>query len=119
MTVQADLFLMPSPIKEKEDPWPYFPYNLMMVEARSGVILGTDLLAPKPSLDTVWAKVPEAFLNVLRRLGSLPTEVAVRSERLYELLKPVTAGLGIRLTRQRSLPALDQAKAHLEQWMMR
>jgi hypothetical protein len=119
MTVEADLFLMPSPIKGKEDPRPYFPYNLMMVEARSGVILGTDLLTPKPSLDAVWAKAPEAFLNVLRRLGSLPTVVAVRSERVYELLKPGAAGLGIRLTRRRSLPALEQAKAHLEQWMMR
>lgn len=119
ITVQADLFLMPSPIKEKEDPRPYFPYNLMTVEARSGFILGTDLLAPKPSLDAVWAKAPEAFLNVLRRLGSLPTEVAVRSERVYELLKPVAAGLGIRLTRRRSLPALEQAKATLEQWMMK
>jgi hypothetical protein len=119
ITVQADLFLMPSPIKEKEDPRPYFPYNLMMVEARSGVILGTDLLAPKPSLDAVWARAPEVFLNVLRRLGNLPTEVAVRSERVYELLKPVAVGLDIRLTRKRSLPALEQAKATLEQWMMR
>jgi hypothetical protein len=119
MTVQAYLFLMPSPTKEKEDPRPYFPYNLMMVEARSGFILGTDLLAPKPSLDAVWAKALEAFLNVLRRLGNLPTEVAVRSERLYELLKPVATGLGIRLTRKRSLPALEHAKAHLEQWMIR
>ncbi|MDH4136697.1 MAG: hypothetical protein OEW09_08315, partial [Anaerolineae bacterium] len=119
IVVQADLFLMSSPIEEKEDPRPYFPYNLMTVEARSGLILGTDLLAPKPSLDAMWAKAPEAFLNVLHRLGSLPTEVAVRSERVYELLKPVAAGLGIRLTRQRSLPALEQAKAHLEQWMMR
>ena len=90
----------------------------MTVEARSGFILGTDLLAPKPSLDAVWAKTPEAFLNMLRRLGSLPTEVAVRSERVYELLKPVATGLGIRLTRKRSLPALEQAKATLEQWMM-
>jgi hypothetical protein len=119
MTVQADLFLMPSPVKGKESPRPYFPYNLMAVEARSGVILGTDLLAPKPSLDAVWTKAPEVFLNVLRSLGSLPTEVAVRSERLYELLGPVTAGLGIRLTRKRSLPALEQAKAALEQWMIR
>jgi hypothetical protein len=119
MTVQVDLFLMPSPIKEKEDPRPYFPYNLMMVEARSGVILGTDLLAPKPSLDALWAKVPEASLNVLRRLGSLPAEVSVRSERFYELLKPVADGLGIRLTRQRSLPALEQARETLERWMLR
>jgi hypothetical protein len=119
MVVQADLFLMPSPIKEKEDPRPYFPYNLMAVESRSGLILGTDILAPKPSLDVVWAKAPEAFLSVLRRLGSLPTEVAVRSERVYELLKPVAAGLDIRLTRKRSLPALEQARATLEQWMIR
>jgi hypothetical protein len=89
------------------------------VEARSGVILGTDLLAPKPSLDAVWAKAPGALLNVLRRLGSLPTVVAVRSERVYELLEPVAAELGIRLTRQRSLPALEQVRATLEQWMLR
>lgn len=118
MTVEADLFLMPSPIKEKEDPRPYFPYNLMMVEARSGVILGTDLLTPKPSLDDMWAKAPETFLKMFHSLGSLPTEVAVHSDRLYELLKPVADGLGIRLTRKHSLLALEQVKAVLEQFIL-
>lgn len=117
ITVQADLFVMSSYIQESADARPYLAYNLMTVDARSGMILGADVLAPKPTLDAVWAKAPEVFLKILRRMGSRPTEVAVSSERLYRLLEPVTAGLGIRLTLKPWLPTLEGAKAALAQLM--
>lgn len=118
MTLEVDLFLMPTPIQEGKDARPYFPYNLMIVEAQSGMILGADLLAPQPTLDAVWSEAPMAFAKALQRLKSLPVEVTVRQERVYHLLEPVTTELGIRLTQRPWLPALDQAKAAFEQWQM-
>jgi len=118
MTLEADLFPMPVTIQEKEDPRPYFPYTLMLVEAESGFILGTEFMAPKPSLEAVWVQTLENFVKALRRLGGLPTHVAVRSERLWVLLEPVTSELGIRLSMARSLPALEEARAFLERRMI-
>ena len=119
MTLEADLFLMPTSIHEKGAPRPYFPYVLLVVESNSGFILGAEILAPKPSLEDMLAEVPTAFLKLLPRLGSLPTEVAVSSERALNLLTPVAAGLGLRLIRQRWLPALEEAKAAMMQFMVR
>jgi hypothetical protein len=119
MTMQASLFVMPGGIFEKGDPRPYFGYTLMVVEAQSGFILGTEILAPKPSLEAVWTQTPEEFLKVLPRLGTLPTEVAVNQERLRMLLEPVTTALGIKLTLTRTLPALNQARKAMEQMLYR
>jgi hypothetical protein len=116
-TLQADLFALPAHVKEKEDPRPYLLYNLMIVEASSGMILGTDLLAPKPSLDALWAQAPTRFLDAIALMGYLPQRIAVRDERLYSLLLPLAAGLGIRLERSWRLPALDEARTTLETWM--
>lgn len=119
MTMQASLFVMPGGIFDKGDPRPYFGYTLMVVEAQSGFILGTAILAPKPSLEAVWTQTPEEFLKVLPRLGTLPTEVAVNQERLRMLLEPVTTALGIKLTLTRTLPALNQARKAMEQMLGR
>jgi hypothetical protein len=117
VTWQVDLFAMRATIKEKDDPRPYLPYNLMMVEARSGFILGAEILAPKPSLDAVWTQAPARFLDTAVRLGSLPSQITVRSERIRDLLAPTAAGLGIQIKVSRHLPALNQARAALERRM--
>lgn len=115
--LQADLFAMSSPIKEKEDPRPYLPYALMVVEADSGLILGTELMAPKPSLEAVWHQAPTKLLDAIARMGLLPHQIAVRSARVRDVLAPAATGLGIRLKVSRRLPALDHARAALERWM--
>jgi len=114
LTLQADLFIMPGGIQEKDDPRPYLAYNLLVVEAQSGLVLGTELLTPKPTLDAMWEQVPTRFTNILARLGQLPGQVAVRTERIRDLLEPATAGLGIPVKVSRHLPALDEARAFLE-----
>ncbi|MBC8447934.1 MAG: hypothetical protein H8D78_09305 [Chloroflexi bacterium] len=115
MTLEADLFPFPGGIQEQEDPRPYFAYMLMLVESDSGFILGTDLMAPKPTLEAVWLQTPQTFLKAMQPLNGLPARVHVRSERLWDLLEPLTAELGIRLDMALSLPALDEAKGFLEQ----
>ena len=113
-TLQADLFALRSQIKEKEDPRPYLPYILLVVEANSGMVLGTDLMIAKPSLDAVWAQTQSGFLETVARLENIPSRIAVRDQRLYNLLTPIARGLGIRLRVSRRLPALDEARAAIE-----
>lgn len=116
-TLHVDLFVLPNPIKEKDDPRPYLPYTLMIVEARSEFIVGMDLIPPKPSLEAVWEQAPAKFLDIIARWGSLPTQIVVRSERVHNLLAPVAKGLDIKLKKSRRLPALDRARAAMEAWM--
>jgi len=115
--LEVDLFIMPVYVRDKDDPRPYFPYILLAVESKSGFVLGSELLAPKPSLDAVWAKAPERFVDALRRLGVIPARIFVARERVWRLLEPVATALGIRLVQARSLPALERARAFLEQGM--
>jgi hypothetical protein len=112
--LEADLFALHTQIIEKGDPRPYLPYTLLVVEADSGFILGIELLIAQPSLDAVWQQTTARFLDALTRMGSLPSLIVVRDERLYQLLVPVAASLGIQLRVSRRLPALDEARAAVE-----
>jgi len=113
-TLEVDLFAMPGYIQEKSDVRSYLAYNLLVVEAQSGSILGTEVLTPKPTLDAVWNETPTRFLNLLARLKTVPRQIVVRRERIRGLLEPVAAGLGIEIGVSLRLPALDEAKTALE-----
>ncbi len=116
-TLEAELFAFPSYIRDGDDPRPYVPYALMVVEAQSGFLLGTELMLAQPSLDAVWEQTIAKFLDMVGRAGSLPQRIAVRDERLYNLLMPVAAGLGIQIKQSRRLPALEQARVALQRWL--
>jgi hypothetical protein len=117
--VQADLFMVDNaPIHEK-GARPYFPYMLMMVEAKSGHILGNELLSPKPSLDEMWGQVPYQVARQLSRLGVVPREIAVRSDWLAQLLSPLAEELDFKVIQPKKLKALDQAKDEFLSWMER
>jgi hypothetical protein len=116
-TLEADLFIMHSYIKEKEDPRPYLPYVLMVVEAGSGMIVGHELMIAKPALEMVWAQAQVGLLTTITHLQGIPHRVAVRDERLHNLLIPVAAGLGIQLFVSHRLPALDEVRTTLEDWV--
>ena len=112
--LEVDLFAMPGYIQERTDARPYLAYNLLVVEARSGFILGTEVLAPKPTLDIMWKETPAKFLNLLARLKTVPHQIMVRRERIRGLLEPIATGLGIEMGVSLQLPALDEAKSALE-----
>ncbi len=101
--------------KDKGDSRPFFPYALMIVEARSGLVLGTELLKPDPSLEAMWGQVPLHVVVKLARVGMVPAEIRVRSELVLQLLQPVAKELGFRLKRSDRLRRLDQAKEFLLQ----
>jgi len=119
LTLEADLFALPTFIQNEPNTRPYIPYTLMVVEADSGFIVGVELLIAEPSLDAVWAQIAPKFLDTLEKLEALPFRLAVSDERLQNILMPIAAGLGIRLQATDELPALDEARAaltHMQGW---
>jgi hypothetical protein len=113
--IEIDFFMLPAPSKEKEGSRLFFPYALMIVEAQSGIVLGTELLKPDPSLEAMWGQIPLHVVVKLARFGIAPAEVRVRSELVLQLLRPVATELGFRLKRSDRLRRLDQAKEFLLQ----
>jgi hypothetical protein len=110
--LELDVFLAHVRVGEPGDR-PVYPYALMITDPRSGMIVGTELLAIESSFDTLWASVPGKVAGQLASAGKLPAELRVTSERLLGVLQPMAREVGIRVRRARSLPALETAKAAL------
>jgi len=111
--IEMDFFMFPVPFQEERGARPQFAYMLLTVEAQSGFVLGSDLLKPEPTLESMWGQVPMYAVRHFATLGVVPQEVAVRSGLLFHLLKPLAEELHFTLKPSYSLRALDNAKDFL------
>ena len=64
---EMDFFLSPSAVQEKRGERPYYPYQILTVDHRSGFIFGTDIASPETYLE----EFPERFLALAERLKKL------------------------------------------------
>lgn len=108
----VDFFWMPAPIGERGER-PYYPYNLLLLDPDSQMILGTDLLVAKPSPDEMWGKVPMKLVQHLARLNIRPQTVRVVSESLAAFLQPVADELKMEIEWVPYLPELEGIKGML------
>lgn len=115
--LEIDVFMFPAPVREKGTR-SFFPYTLLIVEAKSGMVLNADLLQPLPSLNSMRGLIPVKVFGTLIQLGTVPQKISVRSELLFNLLQPVTQELGIKLKQARRLRSLDAAKQSMFQFLM-
>jgi hypothetical protein len=115
--LEVDLFPVPQYVKEKEDPRPFLVYSFLIVDGGSGMILGTEVLLAKAGYPAMWAEAQVGLLALIERLGGVPEIVAVRDQRVADIVAPVVAGLGARLIISAVLPALDEARAAFEQFL--
>jgi hypothetical protein len=111
--LEVDLFMFPTPIQGERGARPVFPYMLLVVEAESGMVLGTELLEPTPSLEAMWSSVPLAVARQLAGLELMPNEVTVDSGLLFGLLQPLAELARFELKGSPFLPALHEAKEAL------
>ena len=111
--LEVDLFMFPTPIQGGKGVRPVFPYMLLVVEAESGMVLGTELLEPTPSLEAMWGSVPLAVARQLAGLELKPNEITVGSELLFGLLQPLAESARFELKGSPFLPALYEAKEAL------
>lgn len=114
--LEVDFFMFPACVGEKGER-PYYPYALLIVESEIGLIMGTELLDPKPSLNDMRGRVPLTLLRQLAQLEVVPQRIRVRSELLGRLLQPLAEELGVEIEVSPVLPALDEAREELVEAM--
>jgi len=110
---EMHFFMFPTPIQGEKGARPVFPYMLLTVDAGSGMVLGTELLEPVPSLEAMWGSVPLAVARQLAGLGLRPEQVTVESELLFGLLRPLAESSRFELKWSPFLPALHEAREAL------
>lgn len=115
LRLEIGLFMFPSPMREKGEDRPFLPYMLLVVDAQSGLILGSEMLKPDPSLEVMWGLIPLNVAHQLARAGVVPREVVVHSELLFQLLQPLAESLRFKLQRSTVLPRLHSVKEFLFQ----
>ena len=110
--MEVDCFMFPAPVQDEGDR-PYFPHMLLVVDAGSGMVLGSDLLTPHPSLEAMWGRVPENLADQLFAMELAPARISVDSELLFDLLQPLASEAGFGLELSPSLPGLESARETL------
>jgi hypothetical protein len=112
--LEIDCFTLPTRIAEKGSR-PYSPYILLVIDGNSGLILGTELLKPEPSLEEMWGLVPMTLVSQFARTGIVPAQIHLRSPMLVQLFQPLVEVLGFELKATPVLRSIDQARESLLQ----
>ncbi|HVO41075.1 MAG TPA: hypothetical protein VMT34_00555 [Aggregatilineales bacterium] len=115
--LEVDFSMLPMPVVDERGARPVFPYMLLIVEARSGMVLGQELLTVETTLEALWASIPGYFLKNLARLKMIPHTVNVQSSLMLSLLQPVADALDVELVQLDSLPNAGNVRAMLSGFM--
>ncbi len=109
LTFQTDLVLVPTPVKEKEKKG-YFPFMLLLVEKKSGMIAGMELLSPDPDLPSLYESAPQKLLELIIKLGHRPEKIEFRSDLLHNLAGKVLKLSGCTPVLVDRMPQMEEAE---------
>jgi hypothetical protein len=110
--LEVDFFMFPAPVQDEGDR-PCFPHMLLVVAAESGMVFGSELLTPHPSLEAMWGRVPENLADQLSAVDLAPERISVDSGLLFELLEPLAGEVGFDLELSPALPGLEAVREGL------
>ena len=110
--IEIGVSMLPSAVQDGDER-PYYPYSVLLVDAKSGFILATELLTPQPSMVAMWGRLAEAVASKLAVYQKLPGKLKVGTELLAGLLQPLSEELGLKVELAQRLPALEEAQASM------
>jgi hypothetical protein len=116
LVIEADLFMTDQTIQEKRKERPYFPFLLMLAEHESGYILASEMLTPLPTIENMMEEVPALVVEILAN-DLVPKEIQVKSESLFNLLRPVASEAGFKLTKASHLRSIERAKREMKRFL--
>ena len=116
--IEIELQMTPFPSAEKKGERPVFPYMLLIADEQSGMLLGMELLEPRPSLESLFARIPQVLADKFTEAGAIPQRLRVRSDRVADLLEPLAEQLHIHLRQSEHLKAIDGAMGFLSQQLL-
>lgn len=86
-------------------------YFLAAIDSKTGEKLIDDRASVMPDLGLrgLWEKMPRRFLERLVEGGRIPSEVKVRSARVFRMMRPLCMDLPFKLSLHDALPKLEEA----------
>ncbi|MEI8218891.1 MAG: hypothetical protein WCG51_07590 [Elusimicrobiota bacterium] len=114
---EADLFMAPTPTREKAKPG-FFPYIFLLVDENSKMVLGQEILNPSDGLEKMYSGIPGSMLEMIKQDSSRPFMIYVNSDILYSIFLPVMKELKIRLEMKKKLPAISVVKKELLKYLI-
>jgi hypothetical protein len=106
-TLQVDLALLGNPIREKGNP-AYFPFILLLVDSKTGLVLNGDFLSPLPDFDSMLSSLPEVLLKKLIDVRHRPSIIKYRNPDMKIALEFLGQQTNIKVVYSPKLPALDK-----------
>jgi Domain of unknown function (DUF6930) len=114
--LEMDFFLFPADVGKLGER-PACPYALLVMESSLNVVLHSDMLLAKSSLEDMWGEIPGHLVSALAKAGFRPRQIVVRSELLVQLLQPLAEELGFELILSHKFKVLDRAKEEMFEFM--
>ena len=108
--IQLDLIMLPSGVKE-EGYKAFFPFILLMVNKKSEMIEGYQMITPIPDLHSMYESLAEEVLEMILALGYSPQKIEIRKSILEATVLPVLEKARIKTIMVNSLKSLDKAAA--------
>ena len=120
LQVEVDLVLTQGTVQFKRGVRPQTMYALAVVDAATGYVHGVEVLqAADGGVASMWSQVPDTVVRLGHRMGGCPRQVDVRTDRMMNVLRPLTEMFPIRLTRRQSLPEFDRFLAGMDAFLSR
>ncbi|MDY0019448.1 MAG: hypothetical protein RBT47_05540 [Anaerolineae bacterium] len=113
VTLEVDLIPLSFPVADEWDPRPYFPSMLLVVDGSSGMILGTQLLRPDPTVLELFGNVPFTLVQQFASLGCIPARVKVQNDLMLGLTRKLADELNFSLKKTAKLRFLNQVRDFL------
>lgn len=106
---EMDIFVLPVPIGRPSSR-PSFPLCFLAIERKQGLIVNTQITEPWLTL----LQKRDTVIQMLKEVRPLPQDILVKSQKVKEILAPITGSLGINL-RVGPLSLLEEAKVSLSE----
>lgn len=117
---EFELDCLPAPVRiGPKGTRPRWPHVLIVVEAVSGLVVGSEFLAALDGLPAMWSEIPGKLLSILSKSSARPARIRVRSTLYRDILRPLLNALKVGITTRSDLPALEEARESLFEFLTR
>jgi hypothetical protein len=104
MTLEFDVFYLPTLIKKHKDDTPSYPEIAVLVERNSGMPLAQRLSKPGDCMEDIALNM---LYNHIMDVGR-PTSISVRDKYTGRFLEDICEKIGVRLIEGQSMPAMNE-----------
>jgi hypothetical protein len=116
---EFDYSLLLNPIQDNKSLRPYYGTMALLVDHRTGMVLGSDIFGDRCNSSQRLMKAPGVLLKLLSQQKARPKGIDLVRPELNEMMDPVFERLGIRIRLADELPMLDEAREALQENLRR